>query len=509
MEQHTGSGRHIAIIADRNRLRSFHEALAERLRRRPDTRVSMIHESPAAPLPASVDLFLSLEALLARSIGPRLSAPLQDGIAFEPAIGDADIVIDLCGDAPRGPKTYAVLFDGTPGEQPLIGALLAGRMPVIEVKDVEAGTVVARGTACADNAGTIVGAMENVLVRTLDLIERALDRPASMAARHVPAASNARLRDLVAFEARSLPHNVARRLYHLCCHAPHWRTCWRHVDGPGVWETRSLGGAPWNVVPDPGDHFYADPFPFVHHGSEWVFVEDLDHRTQKGVISVIPFDDGGPSGAARPVLEEDWHLSYPCVFRHGGEIWMVPESVANRSVHLYRADPFPDRWVYEATLLDRIEASDATVFEHAGAYWMTATTRDGRGSWSDCLSLFMAPDLLGPWEPHPANPVLIDAAAARPAGAVVTCEDRLFRPVQDCTNGYGTGIGLAEITRLDRESFEQRVLAVLRPEPGWPGKRLHTLNRAGRLECIDGSAHSPRSRLLAHWLQDWSGRRDD
>ncbi len=33
---------------------------------------------------------------------------------------------------------------------------------------------------------------------------------------------------------------------------------------------------------------------------------------------------------------------------------------------------------------------------------------------------------------------------------------------------------------------------VLRPGPLWPGRRLHTLNRAGRLECIDGSATARR-----------------
>ena len=170
---------------------------------------------------------------------------------------------------------------------------------------------------------------------------------------------------------------------------------------------------------------------------------------------------------------------------------------ANRSVVLYRADPFPHRWVQEAVLLTDIEASDATIIQHGGTFWMFAATRDGAGSWSDMLSLFSAPDLRGPWTPHPANPVLVDQASARPAGAMVVRDGKLWRPVQDCTFGYGTGIGLAEVTRLDREGFEQNVQAVLRADPKWPGRRFHTLNRAGRIECIDGAAHSPRSPTLA------------
>jgi hypothetical protein len=94
--------------------------------------------------------------------------------------------------------------------------------------------------------------------------------------------------------------------------------------------------------------------------------------------------------------------------------------------------------------------------------------------------------------PHPANPILIDAASARPAGNLVQRNGRLWRPVQDCRNGYGRAIGLAEVTRLDAEGFDQVVRTILRPGREWPGRRLHTLNRAGHLECIDGSATSHR-----------------
>ena len=166
---------------------------------------------------------------------------------------------------------------------------------------------------------------------------------------------------------------------------------------------------------------------------------------------------------------------------------MVPESSQARSVRLYRAAPFPRRWIQEAILLDGVEASDPTIIKYGGRFWMFTTTRDGTGSCSDMLSLFVAERLLGPWRSHPRNPVLIDAAGARPAGALVWRHGQLWRPVQDCRTGYGTALGLAEITRLDETGFAQNVRAVLRPGPAWPGRKLHTLNRAGPLEVIDGS----------------------
>lgn len=186
---------------------------------------------------------------------------------------------------------------------------------------------------------------------------------------------------------------------------------------------------------------------------------------------------------------------------------MIPESTANRTVSLYRADPFPSRWVHEAVLIEGVEASDATLVQHGGRFWLFAATRDHGGSWSDTLSIFMAPTLRGPWRPHPANPILIDSAAARPAGAMFHQGGRLWRPVQNCSRGYGTGIGFAEVTQLDGEGFAQVLRGQMAPDPAWPGRRLHTFNRAGGFDFIDGSAHAPRSATMARLLEPWTGRR--
>ncbi len=92
--------------------------------------------------------------------------------------------------------------------------------------------------------------------------------------------------------------------------------------------------------------------------------------------------------------------------------------------------------------------------------------------------------------------MLIDRASARPAGHVVTVGGRLLRSVQDCSHGYGMALSIAEIVRLDEEAFEQRIVAHVAPGGRWPGRKLHTLNRRGTLEVIDGSVIRPRTALL-------------
>ncbi len=378
------TGRHVALRIDPSHMRRAHHEIVTRLAAN-GARVSLIPGEVKDRLPPALDLLLDLERIIYRLRDPRPSDPWPwDERTPRIPDGRPDLVVDFSGSESlqAGCRMIRPLYDGAAGEAALIGALAAGRMPVIDIEDVEAGAVIARAAPCADNAATVSGAFDCVLARVVTLVTAIAGGAKPPAPIERSTARPIRLRDVAAFEAKSLARSLVRRLYHLCCHAPHWRTCWRLVDGPDLWDTRTLAGTSWNVMPDPGFRFYADPFPFAHDGRMYLFVEDFDHRRSKAAISVVPFDERGPTGPARSVLEEPWHLSYPFVFAHGGQIWMIPESSAARTVNLYRADPFPDRWVREATLIEDVEASDATIVRHGGRLWMFAATRDGAGSWS-------------------------------------------------------------------------------------------------------------------------------
>jgi hypothetical protein len=241
-------------------------------------------------------------------------------------------------------------------------------------------------------------------------------------------------------------------------------------------------------------------------GQTCLFFEDYDHRTRKGRISGVRFSSTGPQGDVFPVLEEPWHLSFPFVFEHEGDLWMIPESSQNRTVSIYRALDFPTCWVKQADLLTDIEASDSVVVSSRGLLWMFTTIPSSHGMHSDALCLFYSRSPLGPWSAHEANPVLVDRGAARSAGPMRVHDGVIWRPVQDCARRYGAAIGLAEITRLDQIGFEQRIHQVIRPGRHWPGWRLHTLSRAGSLECIDGAAL--KWRWGAQW-RDMRRRHDD
>jgi hypothetical protein len=481
----------LTLRLDPNRLRHWHLRLAERLARRPDTQVSVAWHAAGEPLPSAVEALFALERLIYRiPVGDEAKASVQD-FARYPAAHDADRVLDFTAAAgPAGTNVWRVMFDGAAGEAAALGALIQSRTPVVSVVD-PTGAVIASGHPGTESGGILTLAYRDVLARSATLIVAALDGAHPKLDRpHQPGQPGTA--DVTRFGAKSLARAAARKLYGLCYNAPHWRVGWRFVEGADVVDLRAHPPTGWRDLPDDRSRFYADPFPFEHDGRMFVFVEDFVHAAGYGVISAVEFGAEGPLGTPRPVLDIGTHLSYPFVFARDGAVFMVPETGATNTVDLYRAVSFPDRWEKEATLLSGIQASDATLFEHAGRWWMLACVRDQGGAFSDALHVWSAPEFRGPWRPHRRNPVLVDIASARPAGRVVQRNGALIRPFQDCREGYGAALGLARITRLDDEAFEQKVETILRSGPLWPGRRLHTLNRAGRLECIDGSGTARR-----------------
>jgi hypothetical protein len=495
----------ITILVDRRAVRRWHGRLAQRLARLlPESAVRLRAVEGDAAYPASVELLLALESIVLRRMRPTLCGlmPTDESYCARGDESTAELVIDLSGGKTtpgKGATLLRPLYNGSPDERAAVAALMSGGCPLIALETLpdgaQDGGIVATGLPSLEAADGLTGGLEAVFSRVITLIEQALLSPGRMTERPEDALARPS-RAAAAFFVSSMVHTAARQIYHLCCHSPHWRVGWRFIDGPGVLETGSLNGGRWSILPEGEAAFAADPFPVEHGGESYIFFERLDYGTGKGVICAQKIDAAGPAGPPVLALEEPWHLSYPFLFLHEGALYMLPEASASGAVSLYICAKFPDSWRRVGDLLSGIEAADATIFRHAGRFWMTSVVRDGVGGYSDTLAIHHAADLFGPWEEHARRPALVDARLARPAGAVVARDGALWRPTQDCSAGYGRKLALARIDRLDPDTFEQTRVHLLAPGRHWPGDRLHTLNRWGRLECIDGAILTPKNRTL-------------
>ena len=479
----------IAMTVDPAHHRRWHARLVDGLRQDGHlVSLTAVRDEASRPI-RGLDLLLRFERLVFPAQGSDLFEPL----ALESA--DAEPVIDLhidLGTLPRSTEAWSLSFDGIRGEAGLVSALLDGRSPSIRLEGSEG--PVACGEAALENPRLLGLGLDAVLLRAIGLCRRAVadrakgNRRSSLSAtRETGAAPSGRV---MAFMLRGLTERISGRLARMAGSAHCWQTGWRAL-GPGdssVQATLTWPDGGYNWLPDDGQRIYADPFLFAAEGRTFLFVEDYPYSTNRGIISTVELTPDGPTGTPRPVLEAAVHLSYPTVFARDGAIWMIPETHGARRIDLYRADPFPDRWVLHRTLVADVAASDATLLEHEGQLYLFATTNDGGGSTWDQLTIYCAESLDGPWTVHPDSPAVIDASAARPAGFTFHRGRELIRPVQDCRGGYGAALTFCRIDELSRTRFRQTVLSRLAPDPRWHASGAHTLNVGAGFEVVDRMA---------------------
>ena len=417
-------------------------------------------------------------------LGPAALGP--SGV--EPVLGSGELTVWLAENAPVGSDVLSLRHSGRAesAERAFRRAALRGE-PVVQTEAVLGGRVVERTVSGARPFSTTLS-RDRALWKLDGLVRRAaerapgLDEPAATApsGRRAPVAA-----ELVArMPARWLRIVSARALY-----VRPWqvRVRVRETDPVAGWAEGALT-LPWR----PG-HLYADPMLFEHEGRHHLFCEDLPPGSKLAVISHTELHPDGTCDPPEPVLSLDYHLSYPFVFAHEGEIFMIPETSAQRRVELYRAVEFPHRWEHAGVLLEEVTASDATVRAHDGLLWMFVGIAAPHATLLDELHLYSARSPLGPWQPHPANPVVSDVGRGRPAGAIQEWQGRLVRPAQDGSRRYGGAVSFQQIEDLTPERYREHEIARIDPPMlGGKARATHTYTADSRFEAVDLRERSAR-----------------
>ncbi len=501
----------LRIFVNPSRLRRWHLLLAERLASR-GMEVAFAFSEGGPSIHPGLGILQKIErSFYNRRAENSVEGPASARIPMASLAGltgdmpSPDYILDLTvtrvGVAASGnlapDRILSLLFDGNPDESAAIAAILKETAPVLRVVNAKR-EIIVEGLPAIERSLLLSSAFDYVLIRSVTMILKAFVNikageplKASDYSSSLPAPAAVKLQDVAKFGASIFARKATSKLRRLLGkvdheNQDHWRVGWRRTTATSetVSRTSKWPDVPYSSLPDDNARFYADPFIFRHNDTTYVFCEEFPYDSLKGVISYFTISDNGKTSTPKKVLECDHHLSYPFIFERDGEIWMIPETYTCGRIELYRAESFPDKWVFDSVLIDGIIASDATLFEKDGTLWLFIADHDGGSSW-DVLSLWHAETLKGPWTPHVLNPVLIDAASARPAGKIAIENGRLIRPAQVCTGLYGGGIALKEITRLDKSGYSEREIVTLLPHDNWNMVGVHTLNSDAGIEVID------------------------
>jgi len=237
----------------------------------------------------------------------------------------------------------------------------------------------------------------------------------------------------------------------------------------------------------PKDKFWADPHLIQVDKRYYIFIEEFLHAKNKGHISVIELDETGNWKSPVKVLEKDYHLSYPFIFKWNDKFYMVPESGANKTIDLYECSDFPYKWDFKQCIMENISAVDTTIIHYGDKWWLfTAVAENEAAAPNVELFLFYSDDIFnGKWVAHPRNPIVSDVKSARPAGSIFVKDGKLFRPSQDCSHVYGYGFDLNEIELLSETEYSERKTKSVRPNWDKNIQATHTYANWNNLTVID------------------------
>jgi len=245
----------------------------------------------------------------------------------------------------------------------------------------------------------------------------------------------------------------------------------------------------FQLIDIPKDRFWADPIAVEYEGKTLVFFEDFPKKEGKGHISVIEIPLKGKVDwrNAKTVLKKNYHLSYPFVFKHQEELYLVPESASNNQVDLYKCKGDSSDFEFVRTLIPNIKALDSTLLFKDGTWWLFANkvSHPAMSSYEE-LFLYYSDDLLtGELFEHPMNPIVSDVTCSRPAGQIFERDNVLYRPAQICTPVYGFGVVIRKIIKLNKMDYLEETVEHILPNWHKDLKTVHTISQAGSTVVID------------------------
>jgi hypothetical protein len=234
--------------------------------------------------------------------------------------------------------------------------------------------------------------------------------------------------------------------------------------------------------------FIADPF-FVtsSDGNLKVLLEDLDFRENCGKIYLLTLDKEFRQVGYKLLLDTGSHLSYPFVFYENDRIYIFPEAAKSGKLSCYTYDPVTESMSYLQDIIP-LPLRDSTIIKVVDRYWLFGII--ARDDTEYKLNVYYADNLLGPYTPHKNNPVRNSLDGTRPAGNFVIVDGEIYRPAQNCHNGYGESMTIYRITELTEDNVAEEPCFDLSVNRKNRNNRfihsMHTVNQSDGYVVVDG-----------------------
>lgn len=257
-----------------------------------------------------------------------------------------------------------------------------------------------------------------------------------------------------------------------------------------------------------GRYWLADPFLYEKSGKTYIFYEAYDLVLKRGFIGYSIYNEKGSPSKVNIVISETYHLSYPYIFESEGNIYIMPETSADYSLHVYEAKSFPDVWVRKQDVIADVYACDSIFIRYDNKRYLLTNEMYHNTPMSKFASCWVKNYL------YEVNGLVVNnyegtlvaegEYGIRNAGNIIYTSGKTYRIGQDCRfSKYGRGLVLFEIHNINPYQEEvvnswdfEYLSAHIKKVDANELVGVHTYNLSQHYEIIDFSQIKKLSRKV-------------
>ena len=281
----------------------------------------------------------------------------------------------------------------------------------------------------------------------------------------------------LAMQGRRIVRRLGRRLWRR-------RGSWHVLVAREPWTEADLTLAT-ELKAAPGT-WIADPFLFLWNDRTYCLVEEYVTHLKRGRIALFDLTEGHGMRLG-VVIEEEFHLSFPFVFKYEGTLFVCPESAEARQIRVYRCEGDHLKWSLSSILMEGVNAVDSILIP-ANGEWMLLTNIDesGSGDYATGLWAFRALNPLSDeWTPDPCNPVVTQSASIRNGGLVWDGEVTYRIGQVSNFDAYGSSIWIHRLAFSTEGKYVEQPHRLILPDFHADIEGTHHMSSVGATTVVD------------------------
>jgi len=239
----------------------------------------------------------------------------------------------------------------------------------------------------------------------------------------------------------------------------------------------------------PHGRWFADPFILDYDEDRiQVLAEEFCFNLHRGRIARLSIDRKSYRLLEyKIILDLPTHLSFPFIQRKNGKVYICPENSASGSWCMYEYDPDSQQCIKVQTILTE-PLTDAIITDLLDKDYIFSTHLPNQNG--NTLSVYSVYGVL-------QQELVFPSKVARNAGEWFCIDERVYRPAQDCDNGYGRAVIIQEIMQADDSLKFNNVCRIESNHPKFT-TGCHTFNHYNGLSVVD--VHGWRRPRLVKWV---------